>query len=208
MGIPKDKLWITVYQDDDEAFEIWNKTMGVPADRIVRMGMESNFWMMGDTGPCGPCSEILYDQGPSVGCGRPECSVECDCDRHLEIWNHVFTQFERSKDGVMTPLPKPNIDTGMGLERLAAVVQGVPSNYDTDLFAPIFRGIEKLSGKKYGAREEDDVSMRVIADHSRAVTFLIGDGVMPATKAGAMSCGASSAARQGTERCLAWVTLF
>jgi len=182
MKISKDKLWITVYQDDDEAFEIWNKTMGVPAERIVRMGMESNFWMMGDTGPCGPCSEILYDQGPSVGCGRPECSVECDCDRHLEIWNHVFTQFERGKDGTLTPLPKPNIDTGMGLERLAAVVQGVVSNYDTDLFAPIFRAIEKMTGKKYGQREEDDVSMRVIADHSRSVTFLIGDGVMPSNE--------------------------
>lgn len=182
MAIPKDKLWITVYQDDDEAFEIWNKTMGVPAERIVRMGMESNFWMMGDTGPCGPCSEILYDQGPSVGCGRPECSVECDCDRHLEIWNHVFTQFERDKNGTLTPLPKPNIDTGMGLERLAAVVQGVPSNYDTDLFSPIFQAIEKICGKKYGTREEDDVSMRVIADHSRSVTFLIGDGVMPSNE--------------------------
>ncbi|MDQ5984592.1 MAG: Alanine--tRNA ligase [Syntrophus sp. SKADARSKE-3] len=182
MGIDKDKLWITVYKDDDEAFEIWNKTMNVPEERIVRMGMESNFWMMGDTGPCGPCSEILYDQGPSVGCGRPECSVECDCDRHLEIWNHVFTQFERDKEGNFNPLPKPNIDTGMGLERLAAIVQGVSSNYDTDLFAPIFRAIEQQTGKKYGANEEDDVSMRVIADHSRAVTFLIGDGVMPSNE--------------------------
>jgi alanyl-tRNA synthetase len=182
MGIAKDKLWITIYQDDDEAFDIWHTTMGVPAERIVRMGMESNFWMMGDTGPCGPCSEILYDQGPSVGCGRPECSVECDCDRHLEIWNHVFTQFERDKDGNFNPLPKPNIDTGMGLERLAAVVQGVRSNYDTDLFTPIFRAIEQQTGKKYGNREEDDVSMRVIADHSRSVTFLIGDGVMPSNE--------------------------
>ena len=183
MGIAKDKLWITVYQDDDEAFEIWNKIVGVPAERIVRMGAESNFWMMGDTGPCGPCSEILYDQGPSVGCGRPECDVHCDCDRHLEIWNHVFTQFDRDKEGNLTPLPKPNIDTGMGLERLVAVVQGVPSNYDTDLFAPIFRAIENLSGKKYQASEsEADVSMRVIADHSRSVTFLIGDGVMPSNE--------------------------
>jgi len=182
MGLPKEKLWITIYQDDDEAFEIWNKEMGVPAERIVRMGMESNFWMMGETGPCGPCSEILYDQGPSVGCGRPECSVECDCDRHLEIWNHVFTQFDRDKDGNFTPLPKPNIDTGMGLERLAAIVQGVQSNYDTDLFTPIIQGIARISGRAYSANGEADASMRVIADHSRAVTFLIGDGVLPSNE--------------------------
>ncbi len=182
MGLPKDKLWITIYKDDDEAFEIWNKQMGVPAERIVRMGMESNFWMMGETGPCGPCSEILYDQGPSVGCGRPECSVECDCDRHLEIWNHVFTQFDRDQDGNFQPLPKPNIDTGMGLERLAAIVQGVQSNYDTDLFTPIIAGIAGIAGRAYGANAEADVSMRVIADHSRAITFLIGDGVLPSNE--------------------------
>ena len=156
--------------------------MGVPADRIVRMGMDSNFWMMGETGPCGPCSEILYDQGPGVGCGRPECNVECDCDRHLELWNHVFTQFDRDKEGHFHPLPKPNIDTGMGLERLAAVIQGVSSNYDSDLFTPIIRFVEKISGKTYKAFEDNDVSMRVIADHSRAVTFLIGDGVLPSNE--------------------------
>jgi alanyl-tRNA synthetase len=182
MGLPKEKLWITIYQEDDEAFEIWNKIMGVPADRIVRMGMDSNFWMMGETGPCGPCSEILYDQGPGVGCGRPECNVECDCDRHLELWNHVFTQFDRDKEGHFHPLPKPNIDTGMGLERLAAVIQGVSSNYDSDLFTPIIRFVEKISGKTYKAFEDNDVSMRVIADHSRAVTFLIGDGVLPSNE--------------------------
>ncbi len=182
MGIPKEKLWITIYKEDDEAFEIWNKTIGVPAERIARMGMDSNFWMMGETGPCGPCSEILYDQGPSVGCGRPECSVECECDRHLEIWNHVFTQFDRDKDGNFNPLPKPNIDTGMGLERLAAVVQGVQSNYDTDFFTTILKSIEKISGKKYKANEENDISIRVIADHSRAVTFLIGDGILPSNE--------------------------
>lgn len=182
MGLPKEKLWITIYQDDDEAFEIWNKIMGVPAERIVRMGMDSNFWMMGETGPCGPCSEILYDQGPGVGCGRHECSVECDCDRHLELWNHVFTQFDRDKDGNFHPLPKPNIDTGMGLERLAAVIQGVSSNYDSDLFTPIIRFVAKISGKAYGASDDSDVSMRVIADHSRAVTFLIGDGCLPSNE--------------------------
>jgi alanyl-tRNA synthetase len=182
MGLPKEKLWITIYQDDDEAFEIWNKTMGVPAERIVRMGMDSNFWMMGETGPCGPCSEILYDQGSDVGCGRPECSVRCDCDRHLELWNHVFTQFDRDKDGNFNPLPKPNIDTGMGLERLTAVIQGVSSNYDSDLFMPIIRFMEKTSRKTYGANPDSDVSIRVIADHSRAVTFLIGDGVLPSNE--------------------------
>ena len=182
MGLPKEKLWITIYQEDDEAFEIWNKIMGVPADRIVRMGMDSNFWMMGETGPCGPCSEILYDQGPGVGCGRPECNVECNCDRHLELWNHVFTQFDRDKDGHFHPLPKPNIDTGMGLERLAAVLQGVSSNYDSDLFTPIIRFVSKISGKAYGTSEDSDVSMRVIADHSRAVTFLIGDGCLPSNE--------------------------
>jgi alanyl-tRNA synthetase len=182
MGLDKEKLWITIYSDDDEAFEIWNKTMGVPAERIVRMGMESNFWMMGETGPCGPCSEILYDQGTDVGCGRAECSVHCDCDRHLEIWNHVFTQFDRDQNGVFNPLPKPNIDTGMGLERLTAVVQGVRSNYDSDLFMPIIRFMEKICGKTYGAAPDSDVSIRVIADHSRAVTFLIGDGVLPSNE--------------------------
>ncbi|MFB3924726.1 MAG: alanine--tRNA ligase [Syntrophales bacterium] len=182
MSLPKDRLWITIYEKDDEAFEIWNKTIGVPAERIVRMGMDSNFWMMGETGPCGPCSEILYDQGPGVGCGRPDCSVLCDCDRHLEIWNHVFTQFDRDRDGNFIPLPKPNIDTGMGLERLAAVVQGVSSNYDTDLFQPIIRHIEQICGRQYGSDADSDVSMRVIADHSRAVTFLIGDGVLPSNE--------------------------
>jgi alanyl-tRNA synthetase len=182
MGLPKEKLWVTIYKDDDEAFEIWNKTIGVPAERIVRMGMDSNFWMMGETGPCGPCSEILYDQGPSVGCGRSECSVECDCDRHLEIWNHVFTQFDRDKEGNLHPLPKPNIDTGMGLERLAAVVQGVYSNYETDFFTPVIKFIADISGKKYKDNEDSDASMNVIADHSRAVTFLIGDGILPSNE--------------------------
>ena len=182
MGLPKEKMYITIYKDDDEAFEIWNKQEGVPAERIVRMGMDSNFWMVGETGPCGPCSEILYDQGPEVGCGRPECNVECSCDRHLEIWNHVFTQFDRNLDGSFNPLPKPNIDTGMGLERLAAIVQGKKSNYDTDLFTPIILYIAKLAGRKYGDNPDNDVSMRVIADHARAVFFLIADGILPSNE--------------------------
>jgi alanyl-tRNA synthetase len=182
VGLPKEKLWITVYEDDNEAFEIWNKKMKVPADRIVRMGEKSNFWMMGETGPCGPCSEILYDQGEGTGCGRPECDIHCDCDRHLEIWNNVFTQFDRDENGKLNPLAKPSIDTGMGLERLTAVIQGVKSNYDTDLFKPIIRFVEKTSGKTYGTNAENDVSIRVIADHSRAVTFLIGDGITPSNE--------------------------
>jgi alanyl-tRNA synthetase len=182
MGLSEEKMWITIYEEDDEAFDIWNKIIGVPAERIVRMGMESNFWMMGETGPCGPCSEIIYDQGPGVGCGRPECSVECNCDRHLEIWNHVFMQFEADREGKFNPLPKKNIDTGMGLERIAAVVQGVQSNYDTDFFTPIIAFVENISGKKYRENEDDDVSIRVIADHSRAVVFLIGDGLLPSNE--------------------------
>ena len=179
MGLPKEKLWISIFKDDDEAFEIWNQKMGVPADRIVRMGEKDNFWMMGETGPCGPCSEIMYDQGEEVGCGRPECDLECECDRYLELWNLVFTQFDRDESGNFNPLPNPNIDTGMGLERLAAVMQGVNSNYDSDLFSNIIGSIERISGKKYGGNEEHDTSIRVIADHSRAVTFLMGDGVLP-----------------------------
>ncbi|PKN69779.1 MAG: alanine--tRNA ligase [Deltaproteobacteria bacterium HGW-Deltaproteobacteria-12] len=180
--LPKDKLWVTVYQDDDEAYNIWHKKMKVPADRIVRMGEKSNFWMMGDTGPCGPCSEVIYDQGAGVGCGRPECDLDCGCDRYLEIWNLVFTQFDRDATGKLTPLPKPNIDTGMGLERLTAVIQGAKSNYDTDLFGGIIRFVEKISGKTYGNNADDDTSIRVIADHSRAVTFLIGDGILPSNE--------------------------
>ena len=182
MALPKEKLWVTIYRDDDEAFRIWNEKMGVPAERIIRMGEKSNFWMMGETGPCGPCSEIIYDQGEGTGCGKPTCDVHCECDRHLEIWNLVFTQFDRDASGKLTPLPKPNIDTGMGLERLAAVVQGVKSNYESDLFAGVIRFIEKISGRAYKKNEEDDISIRVIADHSRSVTFLIGDGVLPSNE--------------------------
>ena len=182
MGLPEDRMWVSVFRDDDEAFEIWNKKIGVPAERIVRMGEKDNFWMMGDTGPCGPCSEIYYDLGKDVGCGRPECSLECDCGRYVEIWNLVFTQYNRDESGTLTPLPRPNIDTGMGLERLAAVMQGVESNYDCDLFRDIILHIEGISGKKYKDNKEDDISIRVIADHCRAVTFLISDGVLPSNE--------------------------
>ncbi len=182
IGLEKEKLWVTIFQDDDEALAIWRDEMGVPEKRIVRMGEKTNFWTMGDTGPCGPCSEIIYDQGEQVGCGRPECDIHCECDRHLEIWNLVFTQFDRDASGKLTPLPKPNIDTGMGLERLAAVAQGVHSNYDSDIFTGIIRFISKISGVSYGKNDESDISMRVIADHSRSVAFLIGDGVLPSNE--------------------------
>ncbi len=182
MKLPVDKLWITVFQDDDEAFAIWRDQIGVPEERLIRMDEKDNFWSMGDTGPCGPCSEIHIDQGESMACG-PDCGIgSCDCDRYLELWNLVFMQFDRSADGVLNPLPKPSIDTGMGLERIAAVVQGVQSNYDCDLLRGIIAYIEELAGKKYGDDEEQDVSMRVIADHSRATAFLIADGVLPSNE--------------------------
>ncbi|MBW1928116.1 MAG: alanine--tRNA ligase [Deltaproteobacteria bacterium] len=181
-GLPKDKLYVSVYKDDDEAYDIWNKEIGIPHERIVRLGEKDNFWAMGDTGPCGPCSEILIDQGEELSCGRPDCAPGCDCDRYLEIWNLVFTQFDRQPDGSLVPLPSPNIDTGMGLERIAAVVQGVHSNYDTDLFQDIIGEVERLSNKKYGNDNRQDVAFRVIADHSRAAAFLIGDGVLPSNE--------------------------
>ena len=182
MGLSEDRMWVSIFRDDDEAFEVWNKKVGVPAERIVRMGEKDNFWMMGDTGPCGPCSEIYYDLGKDVGCGRPECNLECECGRYVELWNLVFTQYDRDESGTLTPLPSPNIDTGMGLERLAAVMQGVESNYDCDLFRDIILHIESVSGKKYKDNEDYDISIRVIADHCRAITFLISDGVLPSNE--------------------------
>jgi len=181
-GLPADKLYASVYHDDDEAYGIWEKDIGLPGDRIVRLGEADNFWAMGDTGPCGPCSEILIDQGEELSCGRPDCAPGCDCDRYLEIWNLVFMQFNRDEKGVLTPLPRQSIDTGMGLERIAAVVQGVKSNFDTDLFREIIGHIEDLSGKGYGQEAKADVSFRVISDHARAAAFLIGDGVMPSNE--------------------------
>jgi len=182
LGLDKSRLYVSVYTEDDEAADIWHQQEGVPRERIFRFGEKDNFWSMGDTGPCGPCTEIFYDQGAEAGCGSPECTVGCDCDRYMEIWNNVFMQFNRSSDGTMTPLPKPSVDTGMGLERITAVMQGVTTNYDTDLLQGIIRHIERLSGKKYRSGEKDDVSMRVIADHARAVTFLICDGALPSNE--------------------------
>jgi len=181
-NLPAERLHVSVYKDDDEAYKIWEEEIGIPSDRIVRLGEKDNFWAMGDTGPCGPCSEIHIDQGPSLGCGRPGCAPGCDCDRYLELWNLVFTQFDRDQEGKLTPLPRPNIDTGMGLERITAVVQGVTSNYDTDLFRDIFLRIEEVSQKRYGDDERQDVAFRVISDHARSISFLIGDGIMPSNE--------------------------
>jgi len=179
LGLPKDKLWVTIYKDDDEAFKLWQEVTGISADRIVRLGEKDNFWSMGDTGPCGPCSEIYIDRGEDHRCNAPECKIgACDCDRWRELWNLVFMQYNRDENGVMTPLPKPSIDTGMGLERIATVMQGVYSNYDTDLLRPLIDFVVEMTGKPY-YDDERGMPFRVIADHSRAVTFLISDGVLP-----------------------------
>jgi alanyl-tRNA synthetase len=181
-GLPEDKLYGSIYLDDDEAYELWRKNIGLPEERVVRFGEADNFWSMGDTGPCGPCSEILIDRGEKYGCGKPDCAVGCECDRYLEIWNLVFMQFNRDASGKMTPLPKPSIDTGMGLERIVSLVQDVPTNYDTDLIQPIIQETEKLAEKRFGESGPIDVAMKVIADHSRAAAFLIGDGIMPSNE--------------------------
>lgn len=179
LELPADRLWATIYKDDDAAGELWRQLTGLPSDRIVRLGEKDNFWAMGETGPCGPCSELIFDQGPTIGCGRPTCNIECGCDRYLELWNLVFMQYNRDASGTLTPLPKPSIDTGAGLERMAAVCQGVRSNFESDLIRPLIAAVEELAQKRYGEDEKDDVSMRVIADHARAVTFALTDGVLP-----------------------------
>jgi len=181
LQLDKNRLYVSVYKDDDEAATIWHEQQGIPLERIYRFD-EDNFWSMGDTGPCGPCTEIFWDNGSEVGCGKPGCEVGCDCDRYTEIWNNVFMQFNRDAQGVMTPLPKPSVDTGMGLERIAMVMQGVKSNFDTDLLQGIIRFLEKLSGKKYRSDDRVDFSLRVIADHARAANFLICDGVLPSNE--------------------------
>ena len=182
LGLDPSQLWVSVFREDDEAYDLWEQIEDLPKGRIVRLGEEDNFWAMGDTGPCGPCSEIHIDQGVENGCDRPDCAVGCDCDRFLELWNLVFMQFYREGSGEMTPLPKPSIDTGMGLERIAAVLQGKYNNFDSDLFTPLIEKISVLAGKEYGASEKDNVAMRVIADHARATTFLVADGVLPSNE--------------------------
>lgn len=182
IGLPKERLWVTVFQDDDEAATLWPKMTGISPERVVRLGEKDNFWAMGDTGPCGPCSEILIDQGEEVGCKRPDCRVGCDCDRFLELWNLVFMQFFRSQEGFLTLLPKQSIDTGMGLERITAIVQGKHSNFDTDLFAAPLQAISRLCAKEYGSDSKIDVAMRVIADHARTTAFLGIEGIVPSNE--------------------------
>ena len=182
LKLPKDRLYVTVYQDDDEAEKIWHEKAGVPLDRITRMGKEDNFWEAGVDGPCGPCSEIYFDRGEKYGCGKPTCGVGCDCDRYMEFWNLVFTQFERHEDGTYTPLAQKNIDTGMGLERLAALMQGVDSIFDVDTVKAIRDKICEIAGCEYGKEYKKDVSIRVITDHIRSVTFMAGDGVLPSNE--------------------------
>ena len=177
-----DKIWISVFEKDDEAFELWRSVAGVSESRIVRLGEKDNFWAMGEVGPCGPCSELYYDLGPSVGCGKKDCSPACDCGRFLEYWNLVFMQFLKDEKGEMRPLPKPSIDTGAGLERLAAILQKVTSNYETDIFQPIIRRVEEMCAKRYGDSDAVSTAMRVISDHARACAFLIADGALPANE--------------------------
>lgn len=182
LKLPKERLYVTVFRDDDEAEELWRKVAGVSKDRIFRLGEKDNFWSMGDTGPCGPCSEILIDQGQHMSCGL-QCGIgKCDCDRFLEIWNLVFMQYDQTEAGERVPLPRPSIDTGMGLERISAVVQGVFSNYDTDLFQRFIQHTANLAGVTYRAGEESDTALRVIADHARAAAFMITDGILPSNE--------------------------
>ncbi len=179
-GLPADRLYATVYQDDDEAYELWHKGIGVPAERIFRFGKKDNFWAMGDTGPCGPCSELHFDLNPGLEAGEPRALIESGSDRFVELWNLVFMQYEQDGTGAMRSLPRPSIDTGMGLERMAAVLQGRTSNWDTDLFTPIIGAVAALSGRESRAEGEEAVALRVIADHARSAAFLISDGIMPA----------------------------
>lgn len=184
LKLPKDRLYVTVFETDDEAAEIWHKQEGVPLDRIYRFGEKDNFWAMGDTGPCGPCTELFIDRGEKYGCGKPTCKMGCDCDRYMEFWNLVFMQYDRDASGKLNPLPKPSVDTGAGLERLASILQDVDTNYDTDMFVEIIGKISKLANKPYLPKTKDEsvFSFRVIADHARATTFLISDGVMPSNE--------------------------
>ena len=181
MQIPKDKLWITVYEEDDEARNIWINEIGVPADRVVKMGKEDNFWEHG-TGPCGPCSEIHVDRGMKYSCGKPTCKLGCDCDRFMEVWNLVFTQFDKDEDGNYNRLDHPNIDTGMGLERLAAIMQNVDNLFEVDTVKNVMEHISRIAGVKYKTDEKTDVSLRVITDHIRSTVMMISDGVVPSNE--------------------------
>ncbi len=184
VGLDPERLYVTIYLDDDEAFDIWHKKVGLPPEKIFRLGDDDNFWAAGPVGPCGPCSEIIYDQGPQFSCGKPTCTVGCDCDRYLEIWNLVFMQYNRDEEGSLTPLPHKNIDTGMGLERLASVVQGVPNDFETDLFRPIMDRACELVNVKYGEDPKKDMAVKIISDHIRASAFMIADGILPTNDGG------------------------
>ncbi len=181
LKMPVEKLWISVYENDDEAYEIWNKKIGVPPERIVRLGKADNFWEIG-LGPCGPCSEIYFDRGEKYGCGSSHCKPGCDCDRYVEFWNHVFTQFDKDEQGNYNPLPKPNIDTGMGLERVACIMQDVDSIFEVDTIRYILDGVVEISGQEYGRDSKKDISIRIITDHIRSVTFMVSDGIMPSNE--------------------------
>ncbi|MBQ3928870.1 MAG: alanine--tRNA ligase, partial [Clostridia bacterium] len=181
LDLPVDKIWVSIYENDDEAFEIWTKNIGVSPDHIVRLGKEDNFWEHGE-GPCGPCTELYFDRGEKYGCGKPTCGVGCDCDRYVEFWNNVFSQFVSDGKGNYTPMDHPNIDTGMGLERLACILQGVDNLFLVDTVQNIMKKISELVGVNYGESEKTDVSLRVITDHIRSTTFMIGDGVMPSNE--------------------------
>lgn len=176
------RLWISIHYSDDEAFDLWQHHVGVPSERIIRLGDKDNFWAMGDTGPCGPCSELYYDQGPGFGCGRPECSIECDCGRYTEFWNLVFMQYNRNEAAEMIPLPRPSIDTGAGIDRVTALIQGVNSVFETDLMFPLIRHTEQISGINWNASDDTDVAFKVLADHSRAAAFLISEGITPSNE--------------------------
>ena len=178
VGLPADRLYPSVYLDDDEAYKIWNEEIGIAPERIFKFGKEDNFWEHG-SGPCGPCSEIYYDRGEKYGCGKPGCTVGCDCDRYMEVWNNVFTQFDNDGEGHYTELDQKNIDTGMGLERLAVVVQDVDSIFDVDTIQALRNKVCEIAGKEYHKNHEDDVSIRLITDHIRSATFMISDGIMP-----------------------------
>ena len=181
MAIPKDKLHISVYEEDDEAYDIWTKKVGIAPDHMVRLGKEDNFWEHG-SGPCGPCSEIYFDRGPEYGCGKPTCGVGCDCDRYMEIWNLVFSQFDADGKGHYERLARPNIDTGMGLERLACVMQGVGNLFEVDTVQSVLHHVEHIAGKTYGADPKEDISIRVITDHIRSCTFMVSDGILPSNE--------------------------
>ncbi len=181
LEIPADLLYISVYEDDDEAWDIWTKQVGIPEDHMVRFGKEDNFWEHG-SGPCGPCSEIYFDRGPEHGCGKPDCKVGCDCDRYMEVWNLVFSQFDSDGKGTYTRLEKPNIDTGMGLERLACVMQNVGNLFEVDTVRAILNHVERISGHIYGQDEKTDISIRVITDHIRSTTFMVSDGILPSNE--------------------------